>query len=891
MADPTEADWTNALARARAHSSFLAMGLDRQPELEALLADGHGEEALAHARSRGDGIEDVGLALRRERWALAVALAVGDLAGAFPLARVMKELSAFADRALDAAIAGAIRARVPDAEPAGFIALALGKHGAGELNYSSDIDPILLYDPDRLPRRGRDEPGEAAQRYARTILELLSNQTGEGYVFRVDLRLRPASEVSPLAISFDGALSHYESSAIAWERAAFIRARAVAGDVAAGEAFLKAITPFVWRRSLDFTAIEEIRRLTARIRDHHTGPTEPGPGFDLKRGRGGIREIEFFAQTHQLIHGGRNPALRLRGTRAALDALADAGIVPAEDARLLGESYDRLRSIEHRLQMVGDRQTHSLPQDIAAIDNVAHLDGLADGAALIGQLRTITGEVAALYDGLLDRPDERPTARAAAPDTAVVAMVEARIDKWRETLRTLRGSEARTALAAVRPALVEALAAAPEPERALTRLETVLEKVPTAINLFRLFEARPGLLDQVLRVVTLAQPLADDLGRHPELLDALIDARALDLPGPVESIAERMCQRAPDYERRLDRIREVVGEERFSLGVQLVEARHDPVEIAAGLSRVAEAALETGAEAARREFEKVHGRIPGGDLLVLGLGRLGGGALTHASDLDVIYLFTGEIGVESGGERPLTASLYFNRLAQRVTGALSVATAAGALYEIDTRLRPQGTQGPIAVSLDSFERYQREDAWTWEHMALTRARPLVGPAAARKDLQAIVDAVLRQERDPDVLRADVLKMRSEIAANKSPSGPLDAKLQRGGLIDCEFIIHYLQLRERIAFAPDLGPAIDGLTAAGFLSGDFRAHYDLLSRLLVAARLLAPDGQPPSEAARKVLAAACRAEDFPALLQAIDEARQGVAGTWTDTFGEPLEETL
>lgn len=891
MADATEVDWTGALARARAHSSFLTMGLDRQPELEALLADGRGEEALAHARSRGDGVEDVGLALRRERWALAVALAVGDLAGAFPLAQVMEELSAFADRALDTAIAGAIRARVPEAAPAGFTALALGKHGAGELNYSSDIDPILLYDPDSLPRRERDEPSEAAQRYARTILELLSNQTGEGYVFRVDLRLRPASEVSPLAISFDGALSHYESSAIAWERAAFIRARAVAGDVAAGEAFLKAITPFVWRRSLDFTAIEEIRRLTARIRDHHAGPTEPDPGFDLKRGRGGIREIEFFAQTHQLIHGGRNPALRLRGTRAALDALADAGIVPADDAKLLGESYDRLRTIEHRLQMVGDRQTHSLPQDIEAIDNVAHLDGLPDGAALIGELRTITGEVAERYDGLLDRPDERPAGRTAAPDTAVVAMIETRIEKWRETLRTLRGSEARSALAAVRPALVEALAAAPEPERALTRLETVIEKVPTAINLFRLFEARPGLLDQVLRVVTLAQPLADDLGRHPELLDALIDARALDLPGPVESIAQRMRQRAPDYERRLDRIREVVGEERFALGVQLVEARHDPVEIAAGLSRVAEAALETGAEAAQREFEQVHGRIPDGDLLVLGLGRLGGGALTHASDLDVIYLFTGDIGVESGGERPLTASLYFNRLAQRVTGALSVPTAAGALYEIDTRLRPQGNQGPLAVSLDSFERYQREDAWTWEHMALTRARPLVGPAAARKDLQGIVDAVLRQERDPQKLHAAVLKMRAEIAANKRPAGPLDAKLQRGGLIDCEFIIHYLQLRERIAFAPDLGPAIEELIAAGFLPAGFRAHYDLLSRLLVAARLLAPDGQPPSAAARKVLAAACHAEDFAALLQAVDEARQGVITTWADTFGEPLEETL
>jgi glutamate-ammonia-ligase adenylyltransferase len=350
-----------------------------------------------------------------------------------------------------------------------------------------------------------------------------------------------------------------------------------------------------------------------------------------------------------------------------------------------------------------------------------------------------------------------------------------------------------------------------------------------------------------------------------------------------------MRQAPSDYERRLDRIRAVVGEARFALGVQLVEAQHDPLEIAAGLGRVAEAALEAGASAASEEFEDVHGIIRGADLLVLGLGRLGGGALTHASDLDVIYLFSGEIGEESDGPRPLTASLYFNRLAQRVTAALSVPTAAGALYEIDTRLRPQGTQGPLAVSLDSFARYQREDAWSWEHMALTRARPLFGPPAATAALQRIIVEVLGSEREPAKLRADVLKMRGEIAANKKPAGPLDAKLRRGGLIDCEFIVHYLQLRERIGFTPDLGQAIAELSAAGLLPAEFGAQHDLLTRLLVAARLLAPDGQAPPERAQSVLAAACGAGDFAALLRAVDEARHGVARTWAETFGEDLED--
>jgi glutamate-ammonia-ligase adenylyltransferase len=887
MADDSRADWGGALARARAHAPFLAVGLDRQPELEAMLAQGNAGEALALARTSGDD-KDVAATLRRQRWALAVTLAIGDLAGAFSVERVMHELSDFADRTLDAAIAEAIRRRVPEAQPAGFTALALGKHGARELNYSSDIDPILLYDPARLPSRERDDPAEAAQRYARTILSLLSDQTEDGYVFRVDLRLRPASEVSPLAISFEAALTHYESSAIAWERAAFIRARSAAGDVAAGEAFLRSIASFVWRRSLDFTALEEIRRLTSRIRDHHKGPGEPGPGFDLKRGRGGIREIEFFAQAQQLIHGGRNPALQVRGTRAGLDALAEAGIVSRDDAALLGESYDRLRIIEHRLQMIEDRQTHCLPREAQAIDNVARLDGLADGAALVGELKTITAQVAMRYDSLLAGTEGRAQRPSTTRDNAAVGRIEQRIDKWRETLRTLRGSEARAALAALRPTLVDALAGSPEPDRSMTRLETILDNVPTAINLFRLFEARPGLLDQVLRVVTLAEPLAEALGRHPEWLDGMIDARALDLPGSVADLSKLMRSAQPDYERRLDRIREVVGEQRFALGVQLVEARHDPLEIGAGLARVAEAALDTGAAAAAEEFATVHGRIAGSDLLILGLGRLGGGVLTHASDLDIIYLFTGEIGVESQGGRPLTASLYYNRLAQRVTGALSVPTAAGALYEIDTRLRPQGTQGPLAVSLDSFARYQREDAWTWEHMALARARPLFGPPDARAELRQVIEQVLRQERDPEKLRTDVLKMRSEIAANKSPSGPLDAKLQRGGLIDCEFIIHYLQLRERTGFSPDLEIAVAELTSAGLLPRGFSKQHDFLTRLLIAARLLAPDGQVPADRAQEVLARCCGTRDFAALLRRVEEARHVIAAAWTETFGQTLE---
>lgn len=880
-------DWDYALARVRAHSPFLTLALQRMPNLAEMLAAGRADEALAAALAMAD--SDTARALRQERLGLALVLGVGDLAGHFPLARVIGELSALADRALDRAIAASIARRVPDVQPQGFTAIALGKHGAGELNYSSDIDPILLYDPDTLPRRAGEDPGEAAQRYARWLVEMLSQQTEDGYVFRVDLRLRPASEVSPLAISFGAAMTHYESSALAWERAAYIRARAAGGDVAAGERFLEQLRPFVWRRNLDFTAIEEIRRLTSRIRRAYSGPTEPGPGFDVKRGRGGIREVEFFAQTHQLIYGGRLPSLRQKGTRAALDALAAEGIIAGEDARVLGDAYDRLRTVEHRLQMVADRQTHSLPDTADALDNVARLDGLADGAALLADLREVCGQVAARYDQLLGEDAEAATApaRAAAdlPDDFA-----SRVEGWKDNIRALRGAEARLALDAILPDLAEAFAGASDPERAMVRWETLLARLPTAINLFRLFEQRPGLLGQVLRIITLAPPLADALARRVELLDALIDSTALDLPGDVPELAARMaaCEDT-DYEKRLDHIRQVVGDARFALGVQLIEGRHDPLAIAEGLCRVAEAALQVGADAARQEFEAKHGRIPGGELVVLGLGRLGGGALTHASDLDLVYLFAGgEIGGESDGPRPLTTSLYFNRLATRVTGALSVPTAEGALYEVDTRLRPQGNQGPLAVSLESFAKYQREDAWTWEHMALCRARPLYGSPDARADLAGIIRSVLETPRDAAKLKADVLAMRAEMARHKQPKGPLDVKLLRGGLVDCEFLVHFLQLREHRGLAPGVEVAIAGLTQAGLLPDDFAAHFSTLARVLISARLFAPDGKEPPAAARIALARACGQAEYSGVLAAIMTARQAIAAAWAVHFGETLE---
>ncbi|WP_206242234.1 bifunctional [glutamate--ammonia ligase]-adenylyl-L-tyrosine phosphorylase/[glutamate--ammonia-ligase] adenylyltransferase [Novosphingobium terrae] len=897
-------DWTGALDRARAFSPFLSRALDRLPEIAALLEAGDGEGALAAAVLAGEGAPDVPIALRRRRLATALALGIGDLAGAFPLARVTGDLSALADLSLDAAINHAITTRVPDAQPAGMFALALGKHGAKELNYSSDIDPILLFDPETLPRRPREDPGEAAQNYARQIVRILSHMDGEGYVFRVDLRLRPASEVSPLAISADAALSHYESSALAWERAAFIRARSASGDVPLGEQFLAQIRPFVWRKSLDFGAIAEIGRLTRRIRAEHGKVSTVGPGFDLKRARGGIREVEFFAQGHQLIHGGRNPALRERGTRAALDALAAAGIIDSGDAQVLGDSYDRLRTIEHRLQMVSDLQTHALPRDMAAIDAVARLDGLPDGAALIAELREITETVGTRYDALIEAGSpvggggsvvEAPIGLALESTLAALgfsdpAGLAARIDGWRGgTMRALRSEAALAALDAVQPRLFSALAKAPEPDKAFNRWERLIASLPSAVNLFRLLEARPALLDALARILALAPPLAEELARRADLLDTLIDASALNLPGGVEALIADFSasETGDDYQRILDRVRRKVGERRFALGVQLIEGAHDPFAIAASLSHVAQAAIQVLADATIAEFEQTHGRIAGAELVILGLGRLGGEALTHASDLDIVYLFTGDYAAESDGRRPLGATLYFNRLAQRISAALSVPTAEGALYEVDTRLRPQGTQGPLAVSFESFDLYQREQAWTWEHMALCRARPLFGSEEARAKLCGIIHGVLTRSPAP-TLTADILAMRQKMAEHKQPRGPLDMKLLRGGLVDVEFLIHTLQLREGKALTPRLGDALCGLIEAGLLPPALAQAHAAMARLLVASRLIAPDAQLPGEAARMALATACNLRDWQAVTEAMQQARRDTAAAWAQIFGETLE---
>lgn len=889
----TQQELDAAIDRAARHAPFLAHLIEREPDLIADMA-----AAVADPLGAA-GIDDpdmpVGRRLRLERRRLALAVAIGDLSGALDFRAVTGALSNFADYALDSAIRAAILERVPGVDPVGLAGIALGKQGSHELNYSSDIDPILIFDPATLPHRERDAVEEAAVRMGRRVVELLQTRDADGYVLRIDLRLRPSPEVTPIVLPVEATISYYESQALPWERAAFIRSRAAAGDMALGSAFLDTIRPFIWRRALDFGTIREIRGISRRIRDHHAQGQAFGPGYDLKRGRGGIREIEFFAQIHQLIHGGRDPALRVPATLDALDALAAAGWVDAGEAAALSDAYVLLRTIEHRVQMIDDRQTHQLPQG-EALDQVAQLHGLPDGAALLDLLRPHVERVGAIYDAL----DGDGETRIAGDTSGVEATLNAAgfadvgsatrlIEGWRSgRYAALRSPPAQAAMEAALPRLIDAMGEAPDPGQALARLDTILGRLPSALNLFHLLEAQPSLARLLSTILCHAPTLAEALSRRVELIDGLIDASALAPVGEVADIAAEMRWReaGDDYQRLLDHVRKIVGEKRFALGTQIVAGASDPLAVSAGYSRVAEAAIEVLAQATIDEFVTRHGRVPDSELVILALGRFGGGALTHASDLDLIFLFTGNYMAESDGEKPLGAVTYYNRLAQRVVAALSVPTAAGALYEVDTRLRPSGAQGPLVVSLEGFAKYQREEAWTWEHMALTRARPVFGSGSARGAVQAVIDAVLRGDRPERDIAAEARKMRSDMAAHKPPTGPLDAKLLPGGLVDLEFAVHVLQLVHRTGFAPDLAQAIDLLREQALLPVTIRAAHDFLSRLLVTLRLVAPDAQPPGAATQPVVAHAVGAADWDEVVALLTRHRQEVERSWAAVSGQP-----
>ena len=894
----TPARLATAAATAWAHAPFLK-GLmpSRRACLARLVADGP-DAALADALAMvtaGDGAVPLATRMRRARGDVALVVALADLGALWRLEQVTAALSDFADVTINAAIAAALAER--GAPNRGLVALALGKLGSRELNYSSDVDLILLHDPELIPARAHEEPDEAAVRIARRAVALLADRQADGYVARVDLRLRPSSEITPISMSLNAAEHYYQSEAETWERLAFVRSRAVGGDMALGAEFFARIRPFVWRRSLDFTAVRDVQSVSLRIRDHFEGGQALGPGFDLKRGRGGIREVEFYTQIHQLLWGGRDERLRVPGTIAALEALTEAGRIELDEAEALADSYRAFRAIEHRLQMRRDEQTHALPRLAADRTGVAALCGAVDWARVERALARLTAPVAKAYDRLIAAatPPATPVPadagawlKASHPKQAKI--LEPLVERWRGgSLRALRSETARAAFERVLPGLLAGVAAAAEPVRTAARLDSFLEQLPPAAQFLALLEANPRLVGLLMHLLGVAPVLADALARSPALFDVMLGPDAVQpLPAPDALRAELglLVAAAGSFEETLDRVRRWTSERRFQIGAQLIEGHSQPLAAARALAALADAALLVILPAVAHALAEAHGHVPGAEPVVLAMGRYGGGMLTHASDLDIVYLYVGDAAAQSDGARPIAAPLWFNRLGQRLSTALSVPTAEGGLYEVDTRLRPWGAKGMLSVSLESFARYQAEEAEPWEHMALTRARVIGGSAAAQAAVNAVIAERLAAPRTPAALRAAVVGMRGDIAKAKPSQGGFDVKLGPGGLVDLEFIIHYLQLLTPAALTPDMHDALVRLAAAGKLAPDVAAglveSLEVLTSWLVLLRLVAPGDKLPDSftpAVEAVLVRGLGAASFPDAVAALGLAKQRVRLAW------------
>ncbi|HIJ63354.1 MAG TPA: bifunctional [glutamine synthetase] adenylyltransferase/[glutamine synthetase]-adenylyl-L-tyrosine phosphorylase [Rhodospirillaceae bacterium] len=814
-------------------SRFLSQALIREPALvDSLLADGPDAclgrlmAASAEAATATEDTAALKSRLRLLKRRVATVIGLADIAGSWSLEQVTGALTALADHAVALGLrhllgrahrsGDLVLARPEEPETdCGVIVIGMGKLGAGELNYSSDIDLMVFFDPEKVDYRGRRSIQELFVAMVRELVQILEERTGDGYVFRTDLRLRPDPGATPVAMSILAAETYYESFGQNWERAAMIKARQIAGDRTAGNAFLRFLRPFIWRRHLDFAAIQDIHSIKRQINAHKGGGRIAVAGHNIKLGRGGIREIEFFAQTQQLIWGGREPGLRLTGTCDALAALVAAGHLEAPVAAQLTDAYQFLRRLEHRLQMIDDQQTQTLPAEPAPLEALARFFGFDDNDGFAQALTTVLQTVETHYAGLFE---EAPalTARGnlvftgteADPETlkTLTAMgfqraeaISAQIRGWHHgRVRATRSTRAREVLTELTPALLEALARTNDPDSAFLCFDRFLSQLPAGLQLFALFANNPMLLDLVAEIMGDAPRLAEILTARPSLLYAVLSGDFFDSPAGVQGLAadmRRSLDHAGDFQEVMDSARRWLNEQKFRIGIHTLRNLAEPTQSARHLSDLAEASLLALQPVVEAEFAAQHGSLPGSGLAIVAMGKMGSREMTANSDLDLILIYDMVDGVDgSDGPKPLAPGTYYARLTQRMINALTAKTAEGTLYEVDMRLRPSGNSGPIATSLAAFSEYQARSAWTWEHMALTRARAVTGTATQRQAIETVISTTLRSRRDPVTLLADVADMRRRMAAEHPARSPWDVKHLRGGLVDIEFIAQYLQLR-------------------------------------------------------------------------------------------------
>ncbi len=821
------------LAGTAGCSGFLAGLIAREEDwLRAALAEPP-ETAMTAILDALDAEGDPAPALRLAKRRTALLVGLADLGGVWELDAVTGALTALADKAVQVALTAALcaevaRGKLPGVTPeqaaedaAGMFVIAMGKMGAAELNYSSDIDLIVMFDEDRHDAGAFSEIRRGFIRATQKMVRLLSENTAEGYVFRTDLRLRPDPSTTPVCIATDPAERYYESVGRTWERAAFIKARPCAGDIDAGWTFLDRLRPFVWRRHLDYAAIEDAQSMRQRIRSHKglTGPIQVA-GHDLKLGQGGIREIEFFTQTRQLIVGGRDPGLRSRRTLDALNALTERGWVGAPVRDALREAYVAHRTLEHRLQMLEDAQTQRLPSTDAGLARLADFCGAPDVGAFRDAVRARLVEVAELTEPFFVHA--KPGEEAPAPESVFrdPEAAEKLISSWRR-LPALRSERAREIFRRLEPELMTRLARAAQPDEALISLDAFLSRLPAGVQLFSLFEAHPPLMDLLVEICGTTPQLARYLGSNAAVLDAVIGREFYrPLRGPAELRAElsEILAGIDDYETALNRARIWMKERHFRIGVHLLRGIAEPDEAAAAYSAVADAVVAALLPVVEAELARRHGPPPGAGAAVVAMGKLGSREMTVSSDLDLIVIYDADASAMSEGRRPLAAAAYYARLTQALIAALTAPMADGILYKVDMRLRPSGRQGPVATSLASFRRYQAEEAWTWEHLALTRARVLAGPPSLTGTVAAALNEPLRAAHDAEKVLADVRDMRRRLAEAQegAADSPWETKLGPGRMMDIELLAQTGALLHGFAMLRRPRAMLDRLGREGWL---------------------------------------------------------------------------
>ena len=764
--------------------------------------------------------------LRRAKAEAALLIALCDIGGVWPVMQVTRALTDFAVISVQSALhfllqQEATRGRIvppntdrPE-EGSGLIVLAMGKMGAGELNFSSDIDLIVFYDAEASSLAPDIEPQPFFVRMAQGLSRLLQQRSGEGYVFRVDLRLRPDPASTPLAISTASALHYYEREGRTWERAAMIKARACAGDLKAGEALLAELSPFVWRKHLDFAALSDVHDMKRQMQIYRGQSEIAVEGHNVKIGRGGIREIEFFAQTQQLITGGRHPELRVRPTLEALDRLASSNWITVEARDELTAAYEFLRRVEHRLQMVADEQTHALPEDPQAVEQFARFFGFENRAVfasdLLRHLTIVQGHYAKLFEG-----DPVGTAKfpevdySGGPDDARLIehlaslgfkkpiAVAATIRQWLDgDYRVFRVEATRNSFVEFLPSLVDGLANAEDPDNAIIVFDRFLQALQRGGRLFVLLSQNRDLVALVALILGAAPRLGDMLARQPQIMDGLIDPRFFGAMPDRRELSARLAATLEDagsYEEFLDRLRLFGQESLFLIGARILSGTVSAQQASTAFADVAEGIVHTVHRLVREQFAAQYGRIKGQETAILAMGRLGSREMTAASDLDLILLYDFDSEhPDSDGAKSLHGAQYFARFTQRLISAFTTRTNYGVLYDIDMRLRPSGRAGPVASHVDAFAEYQDKEAWTWEHMALTRARVISASPEFRDKIEKVIRRVLTRPREAAGVAIDVADMRRAIALEKGEDDLWDLKHVAGGLVDIDFIAQYLQL--------------------------------------------------------------------------------------------------